>query len=676
MQHTLIAVFDNHNDAVSAKNELLSSGFSESDVRLSHGNEDPAMASKGVTPAGSMTDTSVTRTDDEPGIGTSIKNFFSDIFGADNDEHHTKYSNAVAQGNHVLTVNTDSEPEVERAADIVERYGPVDIDEQSEKWASGAGLGDMNSPGAGVMGVGAGGLQQSQSMSLQSDNDRLPLNQQSLNDPNPMGTTYQEPMSSHDQLSAGSYGTGSGNLQTSMGSSNPSTGSDSLKASSGSSSLSGSSSSLQGSSLEGSAKSTASMQDSSLTGSSLSGSSSSSLSGSSASSLTGSQQRDTNTAAIPVVQEQLKVGKREVQRGGVRVFSRVVETPVNESIGLREEHVNVQRRPVNEPISTTDSSAFKEQSIEMRETAEEAVVEKSARVVEEVTINKEVSQRQQQINDTVRHTEVEVEQLGAGSARSSMMSDDDYYRNHFTSNYGSTGDSYDDYAPAYSYGSEMARNGKYSGRQWDDVETDLSSDWATRAGNKAGSTWAKMKAAVKHGWDRMTNDDDDSYYRNHYASSYGASGDSYDDYKPAYGYGSDMRRDQKYSGRQWDDAESDLRSDWDSRYPSDNGVSTWDKTKAAVKHGWDRMTNDDDDSYYRNHYNATYSTTGDDFDSYQPAYSYGSEMRKSDMYRNRPWDDVEPDLRSNWDARYPNNGVSTWDKMKAAVRHGWDRMTS
>jgi len=672
MQHTLIAVFDNHNDAVSAKNELLSSGFSESDVRLSHGNEDPAMASKGVTPAGSMTDTSVTRTDDEPGIGTSIKNFFSDIFGADNDEHHTKYSNAVAQGNHVLTVNTDSEPEVERAADIVERYGPVDIDEQSEKWASGAGMGDMNSPGAGVMGVGAGGLQQSQSMSLQSDNDRLPLNQQSLNDPNPMGTTYQEPMSSHDQLSAGSYGTGSGNLQTSMGSSNPSAGSDSLKGSS----LSGSSSSLQGSSLEGSAKSTASMQDSSLTGSSLSGSSSSSLSGSSASSLTGSQQRDTNTAAIPVVQEQLKVGKREVQRGGVRVFSRVVETPVNESIGLREEHVNVQRRPVNEPISTTDSSAFKEQSIEMRETAEEAVVENSARVVEEVTINKEVSQRQQQINDTVRHTEVEVEQLGAGSARSSMMSDDDYYRNHFTSNYGSTGDSYDDYAPAYSYGSEMARSQKYSGRQWDDVETDLSSDWATRAGNKAGSTWAKMKAAVKHGWDRMTNDDDDSYYRSHYASSYGASGDSYDDYKPAYGYGSDMRRDQKYSGRQWDDAESDLRSDWDSRYPSDNGVSTWDKTKAAVKHGWDRMTNDDDDSYYRNHYNATYSTTGDDFDSYQPAYSYGSEMRKSEMYRNRPWDDVEPDLRSNWDARYPNNGVSTWDKMKAAVRHGWDRMTS
>lgn len=556
MQHTLIAVFDNHNDAVNAKNELLSSGFSSEDVRLSHGNEDPSIAASGSTTTGSST---ATDTDSEPGIGTSIKNFFSDIFGTDNSEHQAKYSTAIERGSHVLTVNTDSEPEVERAADIVERYGPIDIDEQSEKWASGAG---MNSVGAGVMGVGAGGLQQSAPMSMQSENDRLPLNQQSLNDPNPMGTTYQEPLSSRDELSTGSYGTGSGNLQTSMGAS--------TSASGGSTASSGAS--LQGSSLEGSA----------AAGSNLQGSAA-------ASSLAGSQQRDTSTAAIPVVQEQLKVGKREVQRGGVRVFSRVVETPVNESIGLREEHVNVQRRAVDEPISTTDATAFKEQSIEMRETAEEAVVEKSARVVEEVMINKEVSQREQQIHDTVRHTEVEVEQLGGNSARSSMMSDDDYYRNHFTSNYGTTGASYDDYAPAYSYGAEMARNQKYSGRQWDDVETDLSSDWSTRAGNKAGSTWEKMKSAVRHGWDRMTSDDDDSYYRNHYNATYSSTGSDYDQYKPAYSYGSEMRRSDMYRNRPWDEVEPELRSSWDTRYPNASG-STWDKMKAAVRHGWDRMT--------------------------------------------------------------------------------------
>jgi len=551
MQHTLIAVFDNHNDAVNAQNELLSSGFSREDVRLSHGNEDPSIAASGAT----TTTTTTMDADNEPGIGTSIKNFFSDIFGTDNSEHHAKYNTAIERGSHVLTVNTDSEPEVERAADIVERYGPVDIDEQSEKWASGAGMGNMNSPGAGVMGVGAGGLQQGSSLSMQSENDRLPLNQQSLNDPNPMGTTYQEPMSSNDELSRGTYGSGSGNLQTSMGSST-------------SLGQQGTSASLQGSSLEGSAASSGKLQGAALTG---------------------SQQRDTSTAAIPVVQEQLKVGKREVQRGGVRVFSRVVETPVNESIGLREEHVNVQRRTVDEPISSADSTAFKEQSIEMRETAEEAVVEKSARVVEEVMINKEVSQREQQIHDTVRHTEVEVEQLGAGSARSGMMSDDDYYRNHFTSNYGSTGASYDDYAPAYSYGSEMARNQKYSGRKWDDVESDLSSGWATRAGNKAGSTWEKMKAAVRHGWDRMTSDDDDSYYRNHYNATYSSMGGAYDDYKPAYSYGSQMRNSDLYRNRPWDEVEPDLRSNWEKQYAGKSG-STWENMKAAVRHGWDRMT--------------------------------------------------------------------------------------
>jgi uncharacterized protein (TIGR02271 family) len=198
------------------------------------------------------------------------------------------------------------------------------------------------------------------------------------------------------------------------------------------------------------------------------------------------------------VEEQLKIGKREVERGGVRVYSHIVETPVNESIELREEHVDVQRRAVDQPISAADTTAFREQSIEMRETAEEAVVQKTARVVEEVAISKEVSERQEQIHDTVRHTEVNVERLDG-------TDDDTYYRNHFQSNYGSAGGAYDDYAPAYSYGSQMRGDTRYSGRQWDSVESDLRTDWETRNAG-TGSTWEKMKAAVRHGWDRMTDD--------------------------------------------------------------------------------------------------------------------------------------------------------------------------
>lgn len=218
---------------------------------------------------------------------------------------------------------------------------------------------------------------------------------------------------------------------------------------------------------------------------------------------TDSLQRDTTTQSIPVIEEQLKIGKREVERGGVRVYSRIVETPVNESIELREEHVDVQRRVVDQPVSPADATAFKEQSIEMRETAEEAVVQKSARVVEEVTISKQVNERQEQIHDTVRHTEVEVERL-AGLAGNVGSGDDTYYRSHFQSNYGTAGASYDDYAPAYTYGSQMRSDSRYGSRQWDDVESDLRTDWETRNAGRTGSTWEKMKAAVRHGWDRMT----------------------------------------------------------------------------------------------------------------------------------------------------------------------------
>ncbi len=120
-----------------------------------------------------------------------------------------------------------------------------------------------------------------------------------------------------------------------------------------------------------------------------------------------------NEQVIPIVEEQLAVGKREVARGGVRVRSYVQETPVHEQVSLREEHVDVERRAVNEPLRSGDlADAFQERSFEMTETAEEAVVAKNARVVEEVVVHKDVSEHVEQIDDTVRRTEVDVDQIG------------------------------------------------------------------------------------------------------------------------------------------------------------------------------------------------------------------------------------------------------------------------
>ncbi|WP_267397763.1 MULTISPECIES: DUF2382 domain-containing protein [unclassified Sphingomonas] len=112
---------------------------------------------------------------------------------------------------------------------------------------------------------------------------------------------------------------------------------------------------------------------------------------------------------IPVVEEQLVVGKRDVNRGGVRVRSYVTETPVHEQIRLRNERVNVERRTVDQPLSAADGDAFRERSINMTATGEEAVVGKNARVVEEVVVSKTAEEHVENIDDTVRRTDVEVD---------------------------------------------------------------------------------------------------------------------------------------------------------------------------------------------------------------------------------------------------------------------------
>jgi uncharacterized protein (TIGR02271 family) len=119
---------------------------------------------------------------------------------------------------------------------------------------------------------------------------------------------------------------------------------------------------------------------------------------------------------IPIVEEQLSVGKREVERGGVRVRSYVVETPVEESVRLRDETINVERRRVDRPAADITADAFRERTIELTETDEEAVVAKTARVTEEVVISKDVTERTERVSDTVRRTEVDVENT-AGTDR-------------------------------------------------------------------------------------------------------------------------------------------------------------------------------------------------------------------------------------------------------------------
>ena len=134
---------------------------------------------------------------------------------------------------------------------------------------------------------------------------------------------------------------------------------------------------------------------------------------------TGYAQAGTDAMKAEVIEENLQVGKRVEQTGGVRLRSRIVEKPVEASVRLREEHVTVNRTPVNRPATEADFTAFKEGQIEVTESAERAVVAKEAHVVEEVSLGKEVSEREQVIKETVRNTEVDVEHIPGATTSSS-----------------------------------------------------------------------------------------------------------------------------------------------------------------------------------------------------------------------------------------------------------------
>ena len=82
----------------------------------------------------------------------------------------------------------------------------------------------------------------------------------------------------------------------------------------------------------------------------------------------------------------------------------------------------MQRNPVNRPATEADFNTFKEGQIEVTESAERAVVGKEARVVEEVSLGKEVTEREQVVRDTVRNTQVDVEQIPGSTTRTTDTS--------------------------------------------------------------------------------------------------------------------------------------------------------------------------------------------------------------------------------------------------------------
>ena len=125
-------------------------------------------------------------------------------------------------------------------------------------------------------------------------------------------------------------------------------------------------------------------------------------------------------AHVPVVEEELRVGKRQVARGGSRVHSFVQESSAEEQVSLREESIGIESRPSDRILSDSDleeGGLFKERVFEIAQMREEPVVTKVAVVREEVIVRRTVRERTETVRDTVRRTEVEVEDLPPAAAK-------------------------------------------------------------------------------------------------------------------------------------------------------------------------------------------------------------------------------------------------------------------
>jgi len=282
---------------------------------------------------------------------------------------------------------------------------------------------------------------------------------------------------------------------------------------------------------------------------------------------------------VPVVEEQLEVGKRQVSGGAVRVVSRVVSRPVSESVELRREEATVERHAVDRPATEADLAAMQDRTIEVTEMAERPVVSKTARVVEEVVVGKQVSSDTQKVEDTVRRTEVEVERVGGDDSGSGVRAGGTDGGGRDVSGAGDGSDS----GRGSGIGSDIGTGREQVGAT--QVTPAAAMGSAATRGAAAGSMTGMAVGGEATSGRRSFADLDDEF-RQDYQTNYASSGMSYDDLQPAYRGGYELRGDSRFANSDWDTAEPELRRRWESEHPG----SAWERIKAAFRRGWERAT--------------------------------------------------------------------------------------
>ena len=200
---------------------------------------------------------------------------------------------------------------------------------------------------------------------------------------------------------------------------------------------------------------------------------------------------------IQASEEEVRIGKRQTETGGVRVEKDVTEEEVEEEVMLREEDVDVERRDVDRPLDEGEE-AFQEEELEVSESREEPVVDKETRVREEVTVSKDTEEHPETIRETVRRENINVKNL-TERARPRFEQFEPDLQAHYEETYGDGDRDFDEYSRGYQYGMALAEDERYRGRDWEEVEAEAGKEWKSQE----NSNWDNFKEAARYGWYRI-----------------------------------------------------------------------------------------------------------------------------------------------------------------------------
>ncbi len=204
-----------------------------------------------------------------------------------------------------------------------------------------------------------------------------------------------------------------------------------------------------------------------------------------------------NDNVLEVIEEDLAVGKAQVERGRMRIYNVVTEREVSANVTLKDETIRVQRRPVNRAIEI-DPDIFKSRSFEMVEMDEIAQVKKTARVVEEVAIGKDVTDKIETIKETLRRQDVQVEEIPAVRPYDAYR---DEFKSFYTKHLANSGVTFESLAPSFRFGHGLATREPFRSSPWTAVEADARRIWD----EKNPGTWDQSKAVVKFAWESVRN---------------------------------------------------------------------------------------------------------------------------------------------------------------------------